>query len=201
MAKSDIDILIKLIAKLPALGTRSARRIVLHLLKNKNDQMTALIEALQNVNRNVKTCPICGNFDTTDICRICADEKRDSKILCIVQDVSDLWAMERTNAFKGKYHVLGGVLSAIEGVLPQDLNIENLIERVQNEHVGEIVLALPATVDGQITAQYIISRLKPFDVRVSALALGMPVGGELDYMDDGTIEMALQARKQIELGE
>lgn len=201
MAKSDIDILIKLIAKLPALGTRSARRIVLHLLKNKNDQMTALIEALQNVSRNMKTCPICGNFDTTDICRICADEKRDSKILCIVQDVSDLWAMERTNAFKGKYHVLGGVLSAIEGVLPQDLNIENLIERVQNEHVGEIVLALPATVDGQITAQYIISRLKPFDVRVSALALGMPVGGELDYMDDGTIEMALQARKQIELGE
>lgn len=201
MAKSDIDILIKLIAKLPALGTRSARRIVLHLLKNKNDQMTALIEALQNVSRNVKTCPICGNFDTTDICRICADEKRDSKILCVVQDVSDLWAMERTNAFKGKYHVLGGVLSAIEGVLPQDLNIENLIERVQNEHVGEIVLALPATVDGQITAQYIISRLKPFDVKVSALALGMPVGGELDYMDDGTIEMALQARKQIELGE
>lgn len=201
MAKSDIDILIKLIAKLPALGTRSARRIVLHLLKNKNDQMTALIEALQNVSRNVKTCPICGNFDTTDICRICADEKRDSKILCVVQDVSDLWAMERTNAFKGKYHVLGGVLSAIEGVLPQDLNIENLIERVQIEHVGEIVLALPATVDGQITAQYIISRLKPFDVKVSALALGMPVGGELDYMDDGTIEMALQARKQIELGE
>ena len=201
MAKSDIDILIKLIAKLPALGTRSARRIVLHLLKNKNDQMTALIEALQNVSRNVKTCPICGNFDTTDVCRICADEKRDSKILCVVQDVSDLWAMERTNAFKGKYHVLGGVLSAIEGVLPQDLNIENLIERVQIEQVGEIVLALPATVDGQITAQYIISRLKPFDVKVSTLALGMPVGGELDYMDDGTIEMALQARKQIELGE
>lgn len=197
MAKTDIDILIKLIAKLPALGTRSARRIVLHLLKNRDEQLTALIDALQNVNRNVKTCPICGNFDTTDVCHICTDEKRDSKVLCVVQDVSDLWAMERTNAFKGKYHVLGGVLSAIEGVLPQDLNIENLIERTQKENVAEIILALPATVDGQITSQYIISRLKPFDIKVSTLALGMPVGGELDYMDDGTIEMALQARKQI----
>ena len=197
MAKTDIDILIKLIAKLPALGTRSARRIVLHLLKNRDDQLTALIDGLQNVNRNVKTCSVCGNFDTTDVCHICTDEKRDSKVLCVVQDVSDLWAMERTNAFKGKYHVLGGVLSAIDGVLPQDLNIENLIERTQKENVAEIILALPATVDGQITSQYIISRLKPFDIKVSTLALGMPVVGELDYMDDGTIEMALQARKQI----
>lgn len=197
MAKSDIDVLIKLISKLPALGTRSARRIVLHLLKNKDTQLKALIDALQNVNTNVKTCQICGNFDTTDICSICSNEKRDSKTLCIVQDVTDLWAMERTNAFKGKYHVLGGVLSAIEGVLPQDLNIENLIERIQKQEITEVVLALPATVDGQITAQYIISRLKSFNLKISTLALGMPVGAELDYMDDGTIEMALQARKQI----
>ena len=197
MAKSDIDVLIKVIAKLPALGTRSARRIVLHLLKNRDLQMTALIDALQKVNSNVKTCPICGNFDTTDICGICANEKRDSKILCVVRDVTDLWAMERAAAFKGKYHVLGGVLSAIEGVLPQDLNIESLVERVEKEKTSEIVLALPATVDGQITAQYIISRLKDFDVKISTLALGMPVGAELDYMDDGTIEMAFESRKQI----
>ena len=197
MAKSDIDVLIKVIAKLPALGMRSARRIVLHLLKNKNTQMTALIEALQHVSDNVKTCPICGNFDTTDICGICANEKRDSQTLCVVQDVTDLWAMERAAAFKGKYHVLGGVLSAIEGVLPQDLNVESLINRVQKEKTAEVILALPATVDGQITAQYIISRLKPFEVKISTLALGMPVGAELDYMDDGTIEMAFEARKQI----
>lgn len=197
MAKSDIDVLIKVIAKLPALGTRSARRIVLHLLKNRDSQMTALIDALQKVNSNVKTCPICGNFDTADICSICANEKRDSKILCVVQDVTDLWAMERAATFKGKYHVLGGVLSAIEGVLPEDLNIESLIERTQKEKTSEIVLALPATVDGQITAQYIISRLKDFDVKISTLALGMPVGAELDYMDDGTIEMAFESRKQI----
>lgn len=197
MAKSDIDVLIKVIAKLPALGTRSARRIVLHLLKNRDSQMTALIDALQKVNTNVKTCPICGNFDTADICSICANEKRDSKILCVVQDVTDLWAMERAATFKGKYHVLGGVLSAIEGVLPEDLNIESLIERTQKEKTSEIVLALPATVDGQITAQYIISRLKDFDVKISTLALGMPVGAELDYMDDGTIEMAFESRKQI----
>jgi len=197
VAKSDIDVLIKVIAKLPALGTRSARRIVLHLLKNRDSQMTALIDALQKVNSNVKTCPICGNFDTADICSICANEKRDSKILCVVQDVTDLWAMERAATFKGKYHVLGGVLSAIEGVLPEDLNIESLIERTQKEKTSEIVLALPATVDGQITAQYIISRLKDFDVKISTLALGMPVGAELDYMDDGTIEMAFESRKQI----
>jgi len=197
VATSDIDILIKQIAKLPALGTRSARRIVLYLLNNRQTHLEPLIEALKNVMTNVKTCPICGNFDTTDVCHICSNEKRDSKTLCIVQDVTDLWAMERSAAFKGKYHVLGGVLSAIEGVLPQDLNIQSLVERVQNDDVSEIVLALPATLDGQITAQYIITQLKPFNVKISTLALGMPVGAELDYMDDGTIEMAFSARKQI----
>lgn len=197
MAKSDIDVLIKQIAKLPSLGTRSARRIVLYLLKNKETQMQALIESMQNVQANIKTCEICGNYDTENVCRICADEKRDGKVICVVQDVTDLWAMERAAAFKGKYHVLGGVLSAIEGVLPEDLNIQKLIERVENGEINEVVLALPATVDGQITSQYIISRLKPYEIKISTLALGMPVGAELDYMDDGTIELAVEARKQI----
>jgi len=197
VAKSDIDVLIKQIAKLPSLGTRSARRIVLYLLKNKETQMQALIESMQNVQANIKTCEICGNYDTENVCRICADEKRDGKVICVVQDVTDLWAMERAAAFKGKYHVLGGVLSAIEGVLPEDLNIQKLIERVENGKINEVVLALPATVDGQITSQYIISRLKPYEIKISTLALGMPVGAELDYMDDGTIELAVEARKQI----
>ena len=197
MAKSDIDVLIKLVAKLPALGTRSARRIVLHLLKNKDAQLTPLIKALQNLNENVKTCPICHNFDTSEICSICADEKRDSKTLCIVQDVTDLWAMERSGFYKGKYHVLGGVLSAIDGVLPQDLNIDSLLARIPSEGVTEVILALPATVDGQITVQYLLHHLKPLNVKLSTLALGLPVGAELDYMDDGTIEMALQSRKQV----
>lgn len=197
MAKSDIDILIRQIAKLPALGTRSARRIVLHLLKNKDTELTALIESMQTLSANIKTCPICGNFDTSDVCSICRDEKRDSKTVCIIQDITDLWAMERSGTYKGKYHILGGILSAIEGVLPQDLNIETLFDRLQKDAVEEVILALPATVDGQITSQYIINRLKPLNIKISTLALGLPIGAELDYMDDGTIEMALQSRKQL----
>lgn len=197
MAQSDIDVLIKQISKLPSLGTRSARRIVLHLLKNREVMLPSLIASMQRVSDNIKTCKICGNFDTQDICQICANEKRDSKIVCVVQDVTDLWAMERSAVFKGKYHVLGGVLSAVEGVLPEDLNVETLIGRIQKEDVSEVILALPATVDGQITSQYIISRLKPFGVKISTLALGLPVGAELDYMDDGTIEMALESRRQL----
>lgn len=195
--KSDIDILIKQIAKLPALGTRSARRIVLHLLKNRQTHLEPLIESLQSLSANIKTCPICGNFDTSDICSVCADLKRDSKLICVVQDVTDLWAMERAGFFKGKYHVLGGVLSAIEGVLPQDLNVETLLSRIKTDNVQEVVLALPATVDGQITAQYLISKIKPLNIKISTLALGLPVGAELDYMDDGTIEMALSSRKEV----
>ena len=197
MAKSEIDILIRQIAKLPALGTRSARRIVLHLLKNKDDKLLPLIESLQNLNDHIRTCKICSNFDTDEICHICADEKRDSKTLCVVQDVTDLWAMERASFFKGKYHVLGGVLSAIEGVVPEDLNIDSLEERVRSKEVNEIILALPPTVDGQITAQYILGKIRPYGIKISTLALGLPVGAELDYMDDGTIEMALEARKEI----
>ena len=195
MAKSDIDVLIKLIAKLPTLGTRSARRIVLHLLKDRDMNLKPLIEAMQNLDGHVKTCQICGNFDTADICAICADQKRDSKTVCVVQDVSDLWAMERAGFYKGKYHVLGGVLSAIDGVLPQDLNFQPLMNRMKSEAVNEVILALPATVEGQITTQYLLNHLKPFGVKLSTLALGLPIGAELDYMDDGTIEMALQSRK------
>ena len=184
-------------AKLPALGTRSARRIVLYLLKNKETQLSDLIDALQNLKAHIKTCPVCGNFDTSDVCHVCSDLKRDSKTICVVQDVTDLWAMERAGFFKGKYHVLGGVLSALDGVLPQDLNVESLLQRIITDGVSEVILALPATVDGQITAQYLITRLKASNVKVSTLALGLPIGAELDYMDDGTIEMALQSRKQI----
>ena len=197
MAKSDIDVLIRQIAKLPALGTRSARRIVLFLLKNRDSHLSLLIEAMQNLKQNIKTCTVCGNYDTSEVCRICADEKRDSRTLCVVQDVTDLWAMERASFYKGKYHILGGILSAIEGVLPEDLNINSLVERVKSGAVDEVILALPPTVDGQITAQYILSKIKPLNIKISTLALGLPVGAELDYMDDGTIEMALEARKEI----
>lgn len=197
MAKSDIDVLIRQIAKLPALGTRSARRIVLHLLKKGDSELPLLIEAMQNLKQNIKTCPICGNFDTSEVCHICSDEKRDSKVVCVVGDVADLWAMERASFFKGKYHVLGGVLSAIEGVLPEDLNIVSLENRIKENKIEEVILALPPTVDGQITAQYIIGKIRPYPVKISTLALGLPVGAELDYMDDGTIEMALEARKEI----
>ncbi len=197
MKKSEIDIAVSLIAKLPALGTRSARRIVLHLLEHKDTQLSSLNEALKNLQDNVKICPVCGNFDTTDICSICGNEARDSKTLCVVRDVSDLWAMERAGFYKGKYHILGGILSAIEGVLPEDLNISTLKERVSRDNVQEVILALPATVDGQITSQYIISQLKPFNIKLTTLAMGLPVGAELDYMDNGTIELALQSRKEI----
>lgn len=197
MAKSDIDILIRQIAKLPALGTRSARRIVLHLLKNGDSVLDPLIEAMQNLKQNIKTCPICGNFDTSEVCHICSDEKRDSKTLCVVGDVADLWAMERASFFKGKYHVLGGVLSAIEGIIPEDLNIVSLEDRIKEGKIEEVILALPPTVDGQITAQYVLGKIRPCSVKISTLALGLPVGAELDYMDDGTIEMALESRKEI----
>lgn len=197
MAGKEIEKLIKAVAKLPALGTRSARRIVLQLLKKRDAQLLPLIEALQNVADNIKTCPVCGNFDTEEPCSICSSETRDNKTLCIVQDVADLWAMERVGFYKGKYHVLGGILSALEGVTPEDLNLSNLASRIADEHIEEVILALPATVDGQITTHYLLSRLKDMPVKVTTLAQGIPVGAELDYMDDGTIQLALSSRKQL----
>ena len=197
MQGNDIEQLIKLIAKLPAWGARSARRIVLHLLKKKEATLLPLISALQNVADNIKKCPICGNFDTDEPCAVCADTARDTEVVCVVQDVADLWAMERVGVYRGQYHVLGGILSALDGITPEDLNIESLFLRLSAGHIHEVILALPATIDGQITNHYLLSRLKEYPVKVTTLAQGLPMGGELDYMDDGTIQLALSARKEI----
>lgn len=197
MAGKEIEKLIKTIAKLPALGTRSARRIVLQLLKKKNEQMLPLISALQDVAENIKTCKVCGNFDTEEICAICSSSARDYKTVCVVQDVADLWAMERVGFYKGLYHILGGVLSAIDGITPEDLNVENLFSRLEAGVFEEVILALPATIDGQITTHYLLNRLKDSNIKITTLAQGIPVGAELDYMDDGTIQMALTSRKEL----
>ncbi len=197
MVGQDIEKLIKLIAKLPSLGSRSARRIVLHLIKKKEASLLPLIEAMQNVAENIKTCEICGNFDTSSPCSVCSSEKREKNIICVVQDVADLWAMERTGFYHGQYHVLGGVLSALDGVAPEDLNIESLINKIMSGGVNELVLALPATIDGQITSHYLVNKLKSYDVKITSLAQGIPVGAELDYMDEGTIQLALNSRKEL----
>ena len=197
MAGKDIEILIKQMAKLPSLGSRSARRIVLHLLEKRESAFLPLIEALNNVAQNIKTCEICGNFDTVSPCPICSSTVRDDSLICVVRDVADLWAMERVAMFKGKYHVLGGILSALDGVAPEDLNIEKLFTRIERDSIKEVILALPATIDGQITANYLIQKLKNFDIKVSTLAQGIPVGAELDYMDEGTIQLALNSRKVL----
>ena len=197
MQGNDIEKLIKIIAKLPALGARSSRRIVLHLLKKKETALLPLICALQNVADNIKKCPICGNFDTDEPCAVCADAARDAELVCVVQDVADLWAMERVGLYKGQYHVLGGILSALDGITPEDLNIESLFARISKGIVKEVILALPATIDGQITTHYLLSRLKEYPLKITTLAQGLPLGAELDYMDDGTIQLALSARKEI----
>lgn len=197
MQGKEIEKLTKIIAKLPALGTRSARRIVLQLLKKKETALLPLITALQEVADNVKKCPICGNFDTQEPCSVCQDTTRDKETVCVVQDVADLWAMERVGLYRGQYHVLGGILSALDGVTPDDLNIEGLFARLPSGVIKEVILALPATIDGQITAHYLLSRLKEFPVKVTTLAQGIPLGAELDYMDDGTIQLALSARKEL----
>ena len=197
MAGNDIEKLIKQVSKLPSLGTRSARRIVLQLLEKKESLLLPLIESLTTVAENIKICPVCGNFDTVTPCSVCTSPVRDTSQLCVVQDVADLWAMERVSFFKGKYHVLGGILSALDGVVPEDLNIENLLSRISTEGIKEIILALPATVDGQINSHYLVSRLKDYDVKVTTLAQGIPMGAELDYMDEGTIQLALNSRKTL----
>ena len=195
MAGKDIELLIKQISKLPSLGARSARRIVLHLLGHKDSVFLPLIEAMSEVSANIKTCEICGNFDTVSPCPICSSTTRDDSLLCVVRDVADLWAMERVSLFKGKYHILGGVLSAMEGIVPEDLNIESLEKRISSGVVREVILALPATVDGQITSHYLYSKFKDSGVKITTLAQGIPMGAELDYMDEGTIQLALNSRK------
>ena len=197
MAGKDIEKLIKLVAKLPALGTRSSRRIVLQLLKKRKSLFLPLIDAMQQVAANVKTCDICGNYDTESPCSICSSQSREDGVVCVVQDVADLWAMERVSMFKGKYHVLGGILSALDGISAEDLNIDKLFSRIQNENIKEIILALPATIDGQITTNYLLQQLKNYDIKVTTLAQGIPMGAELDYMDEGTIQLALNSRKVL----
>ena len=197
MVGNDIEKLIKIIAKLPSLGTRSARRIVLQLLKKRETLFFPLIDSLKNVAENIKTCEVCGNYDTLSPCSICSSSSRDSSVLCVVQDVADLWAMERISLFKGKYHVLGGILSAIDGISAEDLNLESLFSILEKDNISEIILALPATIDGQITTNYILQRLKSYNIKITTLAQGIPMGAELDYMDEGTIQLALNSRKVL----
>lgn len=191
-----LDHLIRQLASLPGLGGRSARRIALHLLSKRQAAMIPLANALQDAAENVKECKKCGNLDMRDPCSICSDEKRANGQLCVVAQVSDLWAIERTGAYKGRYFVLGGVLSALDGVGPEDLGLYDLVDKVRLEDYKEIILALSATVDGQSTAHYIADMLADIDVSITRLAHGVPVGGELDYLDDGTITTALNARSQ-----
>ena len=197
MSKTDIDSLTELLSKLPALGPRSARRAVLFLLKKKQTHMEPLISALTNVMNNVRPCPLCGNMDTVEPCSVCSDPRRDRSQLCVVADIADLWALERANTFHGLYHVLGGVLSALDGIGPEELNISSLIGKVQGGEVEEIILALPATLDGQTTAHYLTDIMGKYPVEVTALSHGVPVGGELDYLDDGTLQAAFRTRRKI----
>jgi recombination protein RecR len=197
MASHEIETLSNALAKLPGLGPRSARRAVLHLLKRRETALTPLLAALGVVNERLSTCGICGNVDTVNPCGICADQRRDMRMLCVVEDVSDLWALERSRLFPGKFHVLGGRLSALDGVRPEDLAIESLIARVAAGGVDEVVLAMNATLDGQTTAHYVAERLETFPIRLTQLAHGLPVGGELDYLDDGTLAQALRARRPV----
>lgn len=194
---TDIDNLIALMAKLPGLGPRSARRAVLHLIKKRSILLNPLADALFSVAQTARECTLCGNIGTEDLCEICTNGKRQNRQICVVEDVSDLWAMERASAFKGRYHVLGGCLSALDGVGPEELRIPLLVDRVHKEDVQEVILALNATVDGQTTAHYIADQLEDLDVEISLLAQGVPMGGELDYLDDGTISAALVARKPL----
>jgi recombination protein RecR len=194
---NDIDRLIQIMGRLPGLGPRSARRAVLHLLKKREALLHPLIDALGEVAANVKTCSVCGNLDAADPCAICRDASREATQICVVADVGDLWALERIATFKGRYHVLGGVLSALDGVGPEQLAIAPLLRRLEGGAVKEVILALGATVDGQTTGHYLSDRLQPLNVTVSRLAHGVPVGGELDYLDDGTLIQALKARQKL----
>lgn len=193
----EIQALIALFARLPGLGPRSARRIVLHLIRKRNGQMGDLARLLENVAVNSRECVTCGNITSRDECAICTDPVRANGEICVVGDVADLWALERGNAFRGRYHVLGGTLSALDEIGPEDLGIPALIERIQRDGISEVILALNATVEGQTTAHYIAEALEGSGVAVTGLAQGVPIGGELDYLDDGTISAALRARRKL----
>jgi recombination protein RecR len=197
MSGPEIERLIQLLAKLPGLGPRSARRAALHLFKKRESLMQPLMAAFTDAAERVRVCATCGNLDTTDPCAICADPRRDHATICVVEDVADLWALERAAVFRGHYHVLGGVLSALDGVGPDDLNITKLIARAHPPEITEVILAMGATVDGQTTSHYLTDRLRQGGALVTRLAHGVPVGGELDYLDDGTLGAALKARRTV----
>jgi recombination protein RecR len=197
MASQEIEALANALARLPGLGPRSARRAVLHLMKKRETALDPLLSALATVRDRLSTCSICGNVDTADPCAICADPRRDERSLCVVEEVSDLWALDRSRLFPGRFHVLGGRLSALEGIRPEDLAIDSLIARVVAGGIDEVVLAMNATLEGQTTAHYLAERLEKFPVRLTQLAHGLPVGGELDYLDEGTLAQALRARRPL----
>lgn len=197
MASPEIDALTQALARLPGFGPRSARRAVLHMLKRRETALAPLVRALQAVEASLVNCATCGNIDTSDPCGICADPRRDSRLLCVVEEVADLWALDRSRLFPGHFHVLGGRLSALDGVRPEDLSIEALIGRVAAGGIDEVVLAMNATLEGQTTAHYVAERLEQFPVRLTQLAHGLPVGGELDYLDEGTLAQALRARRPV----
>lgn len=194
---SEIENLIKALSKIQGFGNRSAIRATINLISNKNEKLVPLIDALQAVHSKINKCPICGNFDTSTPCSICTDNKREKSTLCIIPDISSLWAIERSNNYNGTYHITGGVLSAINGIEPSDLNLLSLPKRIQEENIKEVILALPSNVDAKITSHYIINMIKNLPVKISELAHGVPIGGELDYLDEGTISEALKQRKSV----
>src|ERR1700761_6345466 len=195
-AGPEIERLIQLLAKLPGLGPRSARRAALTLLKKRDVLLDPLANAMRDAASAIKTCETCGNLDTTSPCAVCRDSRRETHVLCVVEDVADLWALERAGVFRGRYHVLGGALSALDGVTPERLNVASLLKRV-GDGVDEVVLAVNATVEGQTTAHYLMDNLAPSGVKVTRLAHGVPVGGELDYLDEGTLSAAFKARRGL----
>jgi recombination protein RecR len=197
MASQEIETLTAALSRLPGLGPRSARRAVLWLIKRRETSLVQLVEALAAVREGLVECRTCGNVDTSDPCAICVDPRRDARSLCVVEDVADLWALDRSRLFAGRYHVLGGRLSALDGIRPEDLTIGTLIERVAAGGIDEVVLAMNATLEGQTTAHYIAERLEGYPLRITQLAHGLPVGGELDYLDEGTLAQALRARRPV----
>lgn len=197
VAGPEIERLIQLLAKLPGLGPRSARRAALHLIKKKDQLLVPLAEAMGVAVNEIGICSNCGTVDTSDPCTICSDPKRDQSVLVVVEDVADLWALERAGAINARYHVLGGTLSPLDGIGPEDLNLASLIDRCGSEELNEVILAISATVEGQTTAHYIMDQLSHLEVNVTKLAHGVPVGGELDYLDEGTLAQALKARTQF----
>ena len=197
MATPEIERLIQQLAKLPVLGPRSSRRVALYLLKRREAVLDPLVAALSRAAERVRPCSTCGNLDADDPCALCRDGRRDGALICVVEDVADLWALERSGSYRGRYHVLGGVLSALDGVGPEDLAIASLVARARDAAVGEVIIATSATVDGQTTAHYIADRLADCGVTVSGLAHGVPMGGELEYLDDGTLAAALKARHKL----